>query len=86
MDNSKDAVFKAIPCLGCECWQRDRALWIVGLIYLMLEKGEKPNIPSLDQVLAGCCKREDISGSTITFLRDPSMGEQILEIDTRGKP
>ena len=77
----QNAVFSALPCLGCNCWQRDRVLWILGLIYLMLEKGEKPRIPTREEVLAGCCKREDMPGRTITFLKGDASKEQILEIE-----
>jgi hypothetical protein len=82
MNHDKDSVFTALPCLGCtSSWQRDRALWILGLIYLMLEKGEKPRIPTREELLAGCCRREDMPGRTITFLKGEESREQMLEIE-----
>jgi hypothetical protein len=47
----------------------------------MLERGEKPHIPSRDQLLSSCCKREDTPGRTITYLKGDLGKEDILEIE-----
>jgi hypothetical protein len=50
-------VFSKLPCLCCENWRRDRLLTRIGALYLALERGEQPPIPTRDELMAGCCKR-----------------------------
>jgi hypothetical protein len=65
---TQSEVFTAIPCLGCGCAQRDRVLHALGLIYLMLERGDKPRIPTRDELLVGCCRRAQPSLNAVTYL------------------
>jgi hypothetical protein len=60
-------IFTELPCLGCGNWQRDRALTILGALYLALERGEKVNVPTRAQLTAGCCQAKLPEGS-ITFI------------------
>lgn len=81
-----NSVYSKIPCCSCTDWRRDRAMTIIGALYLLQLEGKQVRVPGYDQLMAGCCQRADAApGSTITFLRDPNR-EQILDINTSGKP
>jgi hypothetical protein len=76
---TQNEVFNEIPCLDCSCGQRDRVLHILGMLYLYLERGDKPRIPTKNELLSGCCQRMD-QQTTITFLVN-SERETALEIE-----
>jgi hypothetical protein len=63
----------AFPCFGCTDWRRDRLLQKLGLLYLALERGEKPRIPPRAELLKGCCRTVMESGvdDGVTFMIEP---------------
>ena len=60
-------VFSSLPCLssGCLDWRADRCRRKVGEFYLRSLAGEKLSAPTLDEVLAGCCR---VERAGMTFL------------------
>jgi hypothetical protein len=70
-----NAVFSKIPCCSCTNWRRDRAMTIIGALYLRQLEGKPVRIPTYDELMAGCCQRADtVPGTSITFLVEPPKG------------
>jgi hypothetical protein len=55
-EDTMDIVATELPCLWCDNERATRIRARLGAIYLDLEAGKLPQIPTRASVLLGCCK------------------------------
>ena len=46
-----------IPCCTCTDWRRDKVVARLGAFYLAHEAGQRPAVPTRDELLRGCCRQ-----------------------------
>jgi len=56
-DEVINRAFSAFPCLGCGDFRRDKVVARLALFYLACEAGQRPALPTRDELLRGCCRQ-----------------------------
>jgi hypothetical protein len=52
-----DEIFRQFPCMGCDHWRSLQVKARVTAIFLDLERGGRPKIPSREALTERCCQR-----------------------------
>src|SRR5262249_7576014 len=60
-------VLDLCPCVGCDHHQRHYALVTLASFYAVAAQGQQPRIPTREELLAQCCKRDITDHALVSF-------------------
>jgi hypothetical protein len=71
-EHDQNYIFNELPCLsgGCLRWQADEIRARIGRVYLDVEAGRTPQVPTRAELMRHCCRSEYRPAQSTTIITD----------------